>query len=556
MAISCGQAKSVPQQKYRDLVCGADIAHRAVHDESEPLAKPKTQRHYIKTPESHWLQDSFELTLRKKLTAWFGASAVPPDLSSRRCREEMLVVEIGPSWRWVLLRMLAGGWHTSSRMHVTPEVDSCKFANGTPSPTTSSARASSTSRASGALSTLRGSRGRSRSTVPERPENQRSCEVARGLTALPALPSRDRAMQPERTAAERAAVARAAEERRLAQAAAADVQARRLKPGDAAPLSPEAAEVEAFLASSGLDRYLGPFLEHGFDCMDVVRDMEESHMRDVGAPSTRTGAGRPPTACPPLAAAAAAAQAPPSRGAGAADEAAAAGAAGAPPPEGAGPGAEGEAAAAQAGPGEGAAAERERAAAGAPPAGAGRRAVAVVVDGSVADPQAVLLEVFQAASQLVGAALDGPPEGRSYERTVMMCSKLCKVLDQVFKNLGSADIHRWSRLVCSSSTFQQTFAEHPQGPPLLQLAGFGPCPEGDALVLAAERGEARLRALAVRQYLAKLTESCRRGAARGAGWTAGERLRGAAARARTRLRFAAALPRGCPGLGPSGEPAA
>jgi hypothetical protein len=32
----------------------------------------------------------------------------------------------------------------------------------------------------------------------------------------------------------------------------------------------------------GLDRYVGLFLEHGFDCMEVVELMEESHMRDIG----------------------------------------------------------------------------------------------------------------------------------------------------------------------------------------------------------------------------------------------------------------------------------
>jgi hypothetical protein len=46
--------------------------------------------------------------------------------------------------------------------------------------------------------------------------------------------------------------------------------------------SSEAAEVEAFLTSLTLDRYVGLFMEHGFDCMDVVKDMEESHMRDIG----------------------------------------------------------------------------------------------------------------------------------------------------------------------------------------------------------------------------------------------------------------------------------
>jgi len=46
--------------------------------------------------------------------------------------------------------------------------------------------------------------------------------------------------------------------------------------------STEAAEVEAFLTGLSLERYVGLFMEHGFDCMDVVKDMEESHMRDIG----------------------------------------------------------------------------------------------------------------------------------------------------------------------------------------------------------------------------------------------------------------------------------
>lgn len=46
--------------------------------------------------------------------------------------------------------------------------------------------------------------------------------------------------------------------------------------------SREALEVEAFLAGLGLDRYVSLFNEHGFDCMEVVREMEECHMRDIG----------------------------------------------------------------------------------------------------------------------------------------------------------------------------------------------------------------------------------------------------------------------------------
>ena len=40
--------------------------------------------------------------------------------------------------------------------------------------------------------------------------------------------------------------------------------------------------MEAFLVSLNLGKYFDAFLEHGFDCLDTVRDMEESDMRDVG----------------------------------------------------------------------------------------------------------------------------------------------------------------------------------------------------------------------------------------------------------------------------------
>jgi len=46
--------------------------------------------------------------------------------------------------------------------------------------------------------------------------------------------------------------------------------------------SSEASEVEAFLTGIGLDRYNSLFLEHGFDCMEVVLEMQESHMQDIG----------------------------------------------------------------------------------------------------------------------------------------------------------------------------------------------------------------------------------------------------------------------------------
>jgi len=44
----------------------------------------------------------------------------------------------------------------------------------------------------------------------------------------------------------------------------------------------EALEVEAFLCSLKLDRYVSLFMEHGFDCMEVVKEMQEQHMQQVG----------------------------------------------------------------------------------------------------------------------------------------------------------------------------------------------------------------------------------------------------------------------------------
>merc|ERR1719191_2624369 len=44
----------------------------------------------------------------------------------------------------------------------------------------------------------------------------------------------------------------------------------------------EEVEVKTFLSNLGLDRYIGIFLDNGFDCMDVVEEMEESHMKDMG----------------------------------------------------------------------------------------------------------------------------------------------------------------------------------------------------------------------------------------------------------------------------------
>lgn len=65
-------------------------------------------------------------------------------------------------------------------------------------------------------------------------------------------------------------------------------------------------EVEAFLASLKLDRYVSLFMEQGFDCMDVVQEMQESHMKDIGmAPGhilklrKKIAELAPPSAAPP-----------------------------------------------------------------------------------------------------------------------------------------------------------------------------------------------------------------------------------------------------------------
>jgi len=40
--------------------------------------------------------------------------------------------------------------------------------------------------------------------------------------------------------------------------------------------------VQAFLAGLNLDRYVSIFMENGFDCMEVVQEMQESHMKEIG----------------------------------------------------------------------------------------------------------------------------------------------------------------------------------------------------------------------------------------------------------------------------------
>jgi len=66
------------------------------------------------------------------------------------------------------------------------------------------------------------------------------------------------------------------EPRTEATRAAANLQAAMLQQSE------ETMAVEAFLAKLKLDRYTSLFLEQGFDCMEVVLEMEESHMRDLG----------------------------------------------------------------------------------------------------------------------------------------------------------------------------------------------------------------------------------------------------------------------------------
>jgi len=46
--------------------------------------------------------------------------------------------------------------------------------------------------------------------------------------------------------------------------------------------SKEGLEVAAFLAGINLDRYVSIFMENGFDCMEVVQEMQESHMKEIG----------------------------------------------------------------------------------------------------------------------------------------------------------------------------------------------------------------------------------------------------------------------------------
>jgi hypothetical protein len=73
--------------------------------------------------------------------------------------------------------------------------------------------------------------------------------------------------------------------------------------------SGEVLQVETFLASLNLDRYVSIFIENGFDCMEVVEAMEESHMREIGMAaghilklSKKLAELRPPPAAPQVSA--------------------------------------------------------------------------------------------------------------------------------------------------------------------------------------------------------------------------------------------------------------
>eukprot|EP00959_Pyramimonas_sp_CCMP1952_P233741 4884808-Pyramimonas_sp.AAC.1 len=116
-----GRSAQVPAHRHHDPLRALAIAHRAIRDALETGSKPKPQRVFITALTSHWMEDDFDVTIAKRLTAWYGAAAVPHDLKVRWTSLISLSVTVAPSWRWITLRTLAGGWHTSSRMHVTPE---------------------------------------------------------------------------------------------------------------------------------------------------------------------------------------------------------------------------------------------------------------------------------------------------------------------------------------------------------------------------------------------------------------------------------------------------
>ncbi|CAK0911629.1 unnamed protein product, partial [Prorocentrum cordatum] len=122
-----GRSDQVPARRHHDILRASVIVHRAVRDAVEAGTKPKPQRAFITALTTHWVKDDLEITIAKRLTAWHGAAIVPHDLKLRWATLKSLLVTVAPSRRWITMRTLAGGWHTSSRMRVTPDVDLCRL---------------------------------------------------------------------------------------------------------------------------------------------------------------------------------------------------------------------------------------------------------------------------------------------------------------------------------------------------------------------------------------------------------------------------------------------
>ncbi|CAK0815816.1 unnamed protein product [Prorocentrum cordatum] len=122
-----GRSAQVPTHRHRDLLRAGVIAHRAVRGAAGAGSKPKLQRAFIMALTAHWMKGDFEVAIAERLAAWFGAAVVPHDLKLRWATFKSFLVSVALSWRWITLRTLAGCWRTSSRVHVTPEVDQCLF---------------------------------------------------------------------------------------------------------------------------------------------------------------------------------------------------------------------------------------------------------------------------------------------------------------------------------------------------------------------------------------------------------------------------------------------
>eukprot|EP00959_Pyramimonas_sp_CCMP1952_P456321 9472959-Pyramimonas_sp.AAC.1 len=120
-----GRPAQVPASRQSGLLRAGVIAHRAARDAVEAGTKLKPQRAFITALTTDRMKDDFEITIAERLTAWYGAAIVPHDLKLRWTTLKSLLLTVAPPWRWITLRTLAGGWRTSSRMHVTPDVDQC-----------------------------------------------------------------------------------------------------------------------------------------------------------------------------------------------------------------------------------------------------------------------------------------------------------------------------------------------------------------------------------------------------------------------------------------------